>query len=287
MNVQGQVKIEQLQAAKLKVSNVNIQTHLDNGVLEFLPITAALYQGDIQSQAKINFTSAVPKISLDAKLTNLQAEPLLQDLSGDSSKLKLKGAATIDLQITTSGLATQAILKNLNGNGRFSFKNGVLEGIDLAYLVDSAYALVQKQAATTQNTNSTEFGDLNGSAVITNGVVNNNDLYLNSPRFETKGQGSIDLVNQQINYLLQTVSKDAAKNKGKNILNIYNLTIPIRVSGNLKNPSIELDSADLLKQVAKQQVEHVQDKLQEKVKEQLKDKIPGDAGALLQNLLSQ
>jgi AsmA protein len=285
VTLQGKVKVDQLQAAKLKASNLNIQARLQNGVLEFVPVTASLYQGTLDSQMKIVLTSATPQISATAKLTNVQAEPLLQDLGSQDSKIKLKGAANIDLQITTAGTNADVVVRNLNGTSHLSFKDGQLTGINIGNMIDTAYAFIKRQPAPAEGENSTHFGDLIATAVIHNGVITNNDLSVSGPRFDTKGQGTIDLVNEKINYALQTTAKNVGQNHNdKDALNLYNYAIPMSITGSLSNPSIRLDTQALAAEVTKQQVKQVQTKVQDKIRDQIKDKVGGQAGALLQNL---
>jgi AsmA protein len=286
VTMQGKVKVDELQAAKLKASNLNIQARLQNGILEFVPVTASLYKGALESQMKINLITATPQISATAKLTNVQAEPLLQDLGSQGSKIKLKGAANIDLQITTEGTNADVVVRNLNGTSRISFKDGQLTGINIGNMIDSAYAFLKRQPAPAGGDDSTHFGDLTATAVIHNGVITNNDLSVTGPRFDTKGQGTIDLVNQKINYALQTTAKGIGQNHNdKDMLNLYNYAIPVSVTGDLSNPSIRLDTQAIAGEVAKQQVKQVKTQVQDKIRDQLKDKVSGQAGALLQNLL--
>ena len=275
INMQGNMHINELQAEKLHINGVSVQTHMQNGVLEFAPITASLYQGDLQSQAKVDLNGNEPQSSLQANLTHIQIEPLLQDLN-PSSKLKVKGAGSIDLQVTTQGMSSDAIVRNLNGSNHINFQNGEIDGIDIGYLVDTANALVNKQAPAGQSTGSTPFGSLTASGTIHNGVISNNDLLLDSPRFTTKGQGTINLVSQDINYNLETVAKDASAGKGGSLLNAYNFTIPIRIVGSLQAPSIALDTNSIIKQVAKK-----------KIGDEIQAQLPGGAGKLLQNILGQ
>jgi AsmA protein len=258
-----------------------MQTQLKNGVLALKPMTATLYQGNLQANANVNLATATPQISLQAQLNNVQAEPLLQDLQKQGGKIKIKGAGNISLQITTAGLTADAVTRNLNGSGNLSFNNGQLNGVNIGYLLDSGYALIKRQAAPTQNDNVTNFGTLTASVKINSGVVTNNDLLINGPRFTTKGQGTINLVSQQINYSLQIIpiNSTAASNNG--LLNFANLTIPVRVTGNLSNPNVGLDTGMLLQEVAKQQIQKVQDK----IGDQIKNNLPGQAGKLLQNFL--
>jgi AsmA protein len=284
LSINGKIKIAELQAAKLKISNVDIATTMQKGILQITSLTATLYQGNLQSQASVNLLASDTPISFQSKLTNVQAEPLLTDLESQGSKLKVKGMGNIDMKGTTSGLASTNILSNLNGTSTFSFQNGVLEGINLGYLIDSANAFIKGQPAPSKGENVTNFGNLTGTAVIQNGVVTNNDLALISPRFDTKGKGTINLVNQQINYSLELRPKVPGQSTDdKNALNINNLTIPVSVSGDLNNPSINLDMKALGKFIANQQLQKVKDK----IGDQIKDKIPGKAGELLKNFLGR
>lgn len=286
ISLQGKIKLDQIQAAKMKASNLVINAHLQNGILEFTPITAQLYQGTLESQAKINLTTTTPQISAQAKLANVQAEPLMQDLGSQGSKIKVKGTANIDLQITTAGTSSDVVVRNLNGNSHFSFKNGQVSGINIGNMIDSAYAFIKRQPAPAKGEEVTNFGDLTGTALIHNGVITNNDLVVTGPRFDTKGQGTIDLVNKQINYALKTTTKDVGKNHDdKDALNLYSYAIPISISGSLNNPSIRLDTQAIAQEVAKQQIKKVETQVQEKVRDQIKEKVAGQAGALLQNLL--
>jgi AsmA protein len=285
VTLQGKVKVDELQAAKLKASNLNIQLRLQNGILEFLPVTASLYKGTVVSQMKITLTSPVPQISAQGKLTSVQAEPLLQDLGSQGSKIKLKGAANVDLQITTSGMSADVVVRNLNGTSRISFQNGQLTGINIGNMIDSAYAFLKRQPAPSGSEDATNFGDLTATAVIRNGIITNNDLSVTGPRFDTKGQGTIDLVNQKINYLLQTTAKNIGQNHNdKDALNIYNYSIPVSITGSLNSPSIHLDTQAIAQEVAKAQIKQVQSKVQDKIRDQIKDKVSGQAGALLNNL---
>jgi AsmA protein len=281
----GKIKIPELQAAKLKTTDVNVNATLQDGILDLSSITASLYQGTLKSNAKVNLTTTMPQISFQSTLANVQAEPLLTDLDSQGSKLKVKGAGNIEIQATTSGLTADALASNLNGKSTFSFQNGVLDGINIGYLIDSANAFLKGQAAPAQGQNLTNFGNLTGTAQIKNGVVTNNDLTMISPRFDTKGQGTINLVSQQISYGLQVKPKVSGDTGGS--ININDLTLPVSISGNMNNPSVKLDVGALAQYVAKQKIQQVQDKVTSKIADQIKNKVPGQAGALLQNLLGK
>ncbi len=289
VTAQSNMNIDTLQIAKLTLSKLSVKANLQNGVLNFAPISAQLYQGSLNGQASVNLNTPAPQMKLQAQLSNIQAEPMLQDLRGPNQKMTIAGLGNLELQLTTAGQDAASIKNNLNGTSRFSFNNGNIVGVDLGYLVDSAYSLAKRQAPVGSGTGKTSFGTLTGTAIIRNGVIQNNDLFSDAPRFETRGAGTIDLVQQKIDYRLQTTVKQRTGEQKNDLTNLYGISIPVLISGNLNNPSVRLDSGELVKAIAKQQTERVTQQAKDKIEEQLPDKakelLKGKAGDVLNNLL--
>ena len=281
VDVQGKFKIDTIEAKHVKLSQVIFPLHYQIGVLELSPITADFYQGSLQTNAKVNLTGALPQIAMQGKLLNVHTEPLLQDLDGNNQKLKLVGIGNMEWQITTMGPNANAFVKNLNGKAHVSFNQGILQGIDIGYLLDSAYAFAKQKTLTTANARQTDFGSLIGSVVFRDGIIINDDLLFDSQRFKSSGKGSIDLVNQKIDFHLQTVVNQSAMDQRDDWGNLYGLPIPIDITGRLADPTIRLDTTVLAKAVAEQQIKKIETKVQDKIK----DKVQGKAGELLQNLL--
>lgn len=282
VNVSGLIKIDDVQADKIKLSKVNAKVQYQDGVVTLAPLTADFYQGSLSANSKINLNTPDPQIQLQSKLTNVQSGPLLQDLRGANQKMTLTGAANVDLQITTAGKDADTITKNLNGTSRFSLNNGVVEGVDIGYYIDSASSLISQHTVSGTNSEKTTFGTLTATATIQSGVITNNDLILDSPRFETKGKGTINLVSQRIDYALETSVKQSNISTVKNFSGVM---IPIQIAGSLNSPSVRLDTSSLLKTAAKQQIEKHKEQIQQKIEEKIKEKLPEQAGQLLQNLL--
>jgi AsmA protein len=286
VNLQGKIKLENLEAAQLKIANIVMQTQLQNGVLTLTPVTASLYQGMVTGNGKVNLAAAVPQISLQAQLANVQVAPLLQDLKKQDSKFKLKGAGNIDLQVTTAGLDSDSVVRNLNGTGKLSFKDGQVTGINVGYMIDKAVAIIKQQTAPANQEDVTNFGILTANVTIKDGVVTNNDLQMDSPRFTTKGQGTINLVAQKINYVLQaTPSNLTASQTQSSPIDLTKLTIPVNITGNLSDPNVSVDTGAIIKSIAKDQFKKVSDKIHDKVRDQIKAHVPGQAGEMLQNFL--
>lgn len=277
MSLQGKLKIDEVKVNNIKITSLRVPMQYQNGILELSSITGSFYQGSFQGNTKVNLNNVPAQVSMQTKLINFRAESLMQDI-GSNQKLKFTGEGNADFQINTMMGGENASLKNLNGNGQFSFNKGVLQGIDIAYLLNSASAFISRQESSSVNTQQTTFGNLTGRFVIRNGVVASNDLLMNSAEFTTKGQGDIDLVNQTINYHLQTLMNKPAADT--NALNLSSFPIPILVYGSLKNPKIGLDADALAKVIAQQKFKNIKTQ----VKDTLKTNVPEKAGELLQNL---
>lgn len=279
--LKGKLVVDEIDAGHVKVTNVMIPIRYNQGILSLTPISASFYQGKCSGDMNIDLNAAMPHVALIASLSRFNVAALMQDLS-PNQKLTLAGNGNIDIKMTTLGGGKQTMLKNMNGQGHFSSANGALKGIDINYLISSATAKVTKKESSASNTKQTNFDELKGSFVIHGGVIGNNDLVMSSTDFVTKGQGSIDLMNQTIDYRLQTWLTQMGQ--GKQLMNLYGLAIPIRITGSLKTPQMGLDIDALTKLIAEQQVQKVKTQLQERIE---KGKIPEKAGKFLQNLLGR
>lgn len=287
LSANGTFKMDELQTSSLKTTHINGQIHYENGLLRISPLTADFYQGNLHTDAKVNVLSENKDLTLNVKLANVQARPLLKDLKPSMEKFTLTGTLNGDVNLTGTISPALPLTKSLNGNGSVQFTNGTVEGVDLGYLLDSAYALAKRQTLPGNNSNKTAFNSLTGTVVIRNGVMTNNDLKLEAPRLAGEGSGRVDLVNNKIDYSLQASLKKTANDSSDNLKNLFGLPIPVRITGNLVDPNVQLDTSVLAKALAKQQIAKAATKIQEQIQNKLKDKLPGKAGQLLQNLLGQ
>lgn len=280
----GRIKINELNAADYKINNLKTDAKIKENIVTLSNIDGDFFQGKIAGDANIHLSTPL-KMTLNAKIQKVQVEPLMA-LLASNKKIKLTGVGNLEFNINTSGLTSESIQKNLNGNAKLNVQDGILKGIDIAYYIDTANDFFTRQATSNTNTEQTSFGSLNATFVIKNGVVSNKDLILNSPRFTTRGNGSINLPNRKIDFHIQALAnqKEGTKEKS-NLMNLYHLPIPIVLTGDLNNPTIRLDQAVLVQALAVQQTqkvkEKVQAKIEDKIKDKLKDKLPEGAAELI------
>ena len=106
----------------------------------------------------------------------------------------------------------------------------------------------------------TAFKVLSGSALITNGMAQNNDLLLETPGMRATGQGSADLPKERLDYRLSVIR---VKDEGKKC------PWPLLIRGPFAKISPAIDFETLIRCEGKAVVE----KKVEKKKEELKEKL--------------
>jgi len=141
-NVKGLVAAESIKVSNLTVSDIKLPMNLKDGKLNLSGIKANLYEGNMLADASLDGRSKTPKYSFKSSLKNVQALPLVKDLT---EKELVSGMAEISLDIKGSGLDDLSLRKNSNGNGAFSFTEGAIHGVNVAELIRTTYAKIKGQ----------------------------------------------------------------------------------------------------------------------------------------------
>jgi len=262
-NVKGLVAAESIKVSNLTVSDIKLPMNLKDGKLNLSGIKANLYEGNMLADASLDGRSKTPKYSFKSSLKNVQALPLVKDLT---EKELVSGMAEISLDIKGSGLDDLSLRKNSNGNGAFSFTEGAIHGVNVAELIRTTYAKIKGQTVTpSDEPQKTDFASFTGSFTLGQGVVKNSDLKLLSPLLRVSGNGSADIVEETLSYKLNTAIVGSLEGQGgKPIADLKNVTIPLRIKGKMADPDISLEMDKILK-----------DSVKKKAKKKLKDKLKG------------
>lgn len=263
----GQVHIDDLQWHHVRWGHIELPLHYQNGVFASDQITAEGYQGKLNAAVKLSL-ALLPRITVQAKLTNIDSGALLKDLGQDKGRFKWTGAGNVSFKLETMGVRSSALLKNLMGTGQFEFAKGTLKGIDLGYYLNSARDFLKGGSSGAQkNTGQTDFSRFSGTVNIQNGILSNNDLMIVSDLFTTKGSGKLNLLSQQIDYhLVASLNAESASSSVHQWQNLYGVSVPITISGYYNAPNIQLETAQLVNAVAKEAFQHNKEKWEKKIK---------------------
>ena len=246
LDVQGTLRVTTALVAKRDVTDLKISIAAKDKVIHLYPIEAQLDGGRYSGNITWDAQGAIPTLSLDE---HLSAIDMARFLANTAAKGRLSGRATLNLKASARGADVDADLKTLNGNLDADLANGALEGIDVAYELSLAQALLDKTAQpAAANTGRTKFETFRTSLQIANGIAQTHDLTIASQALKVTGQGSVNLSTKAVDFKLLAGILTAPNR---------NTEIPLKVGGTYAALSVKPDLEGLAKDQLKQKLQDV------------------------------
>lgn len=271
LNLNGTITIDKLKAYNIRSEDIRITTVAQHGNLRIHPATAKLYGGTYSGDVRVDARGREPLLSIDEKLKGVQAGPLLKDAAGSDW---VTGTADLTAQLSAKGQAPEQVRRTLNGVVTFAFLNGEIKGVNIPLMIRKANAALRGEPAPPDEPEKTDFASLTGTAQVRNGLVSNRDLDLKSPLIRVTGNGTANLVNEKVDYLVKAVLVASLKGQGGSSLDkLKGVPIPIRVSGTFQNLSYRPDLKEAFKGIQKEKIKEEKQRVEKKVKEKLQDKL--------------
>jgi AsmA protein len=253
LEANGTLALTAVHLAPLDLANVRVVVSTNERVMRIFPLKAEVDGGRYSGDIALDQRGAVPVLSLDEHLSDIDVGKLL---AAESGHLHLSGQGNMNLKASGRGAGADAILKTLNGRFDANVADGAVEGLDLGYELARGEALVnRKDMPGMRNSRRTTFDAFRLSAAITNGVAETHDLMISSAALKVTGQGSVDLPANSVDFSLLV---DTLR-----ILGSTPLRIPVKVTGPMSDPNVIPDIEALAKGQLKQKLEDV---LKEKLK---------------------
>jgi AsmA protein len=280
LDVAGKLTAGKLTVAKLNVTDVTATLNAKSGLIRLSPVAAKLYQGTYSGNIALDARKQTPAISLDEKLTGVQAGPLLKDLQGEEP---MTGTANVTAKLNALGTDPDAVKKTLNGNVAFQFLNGAVNGVNIGKMIRDARARLQGGSpAPSDEPARTDFAEVTGTAKVVDGLVTNQDLSAKSPLLRVTGKGSASLPAESIDYRITATLVASSKGQGgKDLADLSGVPIPVHVTGTFAKPEYGLDMEALAQAVAKSKASALVDEQKAKVTETVKENFGDQAGKLL------
>jgi uncharacterized protein involved in outer membrane biogenesis len=245
----GEARVGRLRMAGLALAEVVLRIEAAQGRITAEPLTAELYEGSYQGKVGIDATGDVPALTIDSRLTGIQAGPLLEDLQGES---RLSGRGDVSLALTARGASTAALTRSLTGDIRIDFRDGAIRGVNIGKLLRA----LESGSFTGQAEESTDFAELAATIRCSEGVCNNDDLKLTSPLLRVSGQGTVvNLTNDTIDYHLRAELLGTALGRGgERLALLEGVPVPIHVKGQTAEPRYVVNLGGLLEEKAKDEL---------------------------------
>ena len=278
LDINGKLKIGKLIVNKLTAEAVENQIVAKNGVITSTQKIGRFYQGSFNGKSTLNVAGKTPRLAVNVNLQNLKAGPLLKDLT---EKEVMDGTGRFKMDINSSGNTVADIKKALGGTLSFRFEDGAVKGINLAKVLRETKAKFEGKTLPPSNEpEQTDFSELSGSAKITRGVLNNQDLSAKSPFLRVRGAGTVNLVKETLNYTVQATVVSSAKGQGgESLKELEGLNVPVKLTGPYTAPNYSVDWGKVLlsSQKAKvdEKVEEKKQELEKKLQDKLGDKLKG------------
>ncbi len=283
LNIEGIFKVQSLMAMGLSGKEVSVKLVAKNGVLKSEQGIKEFYNGRYVGKTIVDARQNTPKIIIKEQVTNINIEPLLIDLLGESP---IAGVANITAALTTRGNTVPAFKSALNGTAEFSFNDGAVTGVDVGALMKQAQAILDGDfvAAFIKGVGKTPFSKASGTAQINGGVINNQDLIVTTPLVNVVGVGTTNLVNEQIDYQLTLQRSKSSAAEEVDSKDIKNILIPVNINGTFAEPNVSLDVKAMVMNTQKAKIDEQKEALKKKITEKINEKLKGPAGELLKSL---
>jgi len=261
LNADGTVSLGKLKVKSLAMQDIHINLSSKNGVVTTQQSVKQFYQGSYSGNLSMDTHGDKPALAVTEKIDHVQIEPLLKDYKGEA---KMSGIVDASAQLQGQGRKADELKASLNGQLSFLFKDGVIKGFNLQKIIDEGKAIIKGSALPSDNKNDqTLFSEMSGTATITNGLIQNNDLAAKSSKLRVDGKGNVNLNSEALDYKIDAklLDSDAASAEPEQVKG----AVAIDIAGTLSNPTYTINIASLLTDKNKAKVEKLIDKLDKKI----------------------
>lgn len=262
----GDFRIGTLVVSGLTATDISLKMNSNGKIVRLTPIKARFYGGNYLGDISINVVGKRPIMTTNQALSGIQAEGLLQDLTGSA---RLQGSGDFNLDIRTDLSNSKSIRRALTGKANMHFTDGAIMGINVAETIRTAQSTFGLDTAPELEASGgpkTDFSELSMSAVFNKGIMQSDDLNMQSPLLRVTGKGQVNLLEESVDFLVKPVLVASLEGQGgKGLDKLSGVPIPIRLSGNMYEPDISVDIMAAVTELQKEMIDQKKDELTNKV----------------------
>lgn len=271
VDVTAALKIQTLQVKNTHWKNVHFSAKAKQGNVQLNPITLHGYGSTINSNINIIAGKNTASLSTVLDIKDIKSGELLKDFMDVKN---LQGFTSINANIETKGIKLSQLKQNLNGDLRFTLKEGTIKGVALEHEINKLEAKIKRKPEPAKPIPlQTKFTNLSASAIIKNGILINKDLRAATPFTRIIGQGRVNLVKEQLDYVatIKLTSSQDIKNTIP-FEKMKAIPLDIHIRGPFDKLSIKANFEKALNSLLKQELKKQKQKLKEQAKRELKEK---------------
>ncbi len=233
LNLRGKLRSDSLRVAHLQAGAFAAELRAASGTLSVEPLTAQLYGGSLSGGLSLS-AGETPKLAVRQKLSGVQIDALLADLTGSEARLSGKGQLLFDLN--AQGATLPALRQSLTGTASLALTRGTLAGVQLGEALLAGKEQLGLTGAERRDsvrlTENTAYNELKASLTVEQGKARSEDLLLKSPLFTSKGEVDLALDTLQIDaWLDTTVAPGLKRASAGELAELSGINIPMRING--------------------------------------------------------
>jgi AsmA protein len=241
IDAQARVSAATINIGDTQFAPAAIDATLAGGVLRTSMSNLGVYGGQANAQLVVDASGATPAYAFTSDLAGVRALPLLKSAAGFD---KLDGKMQAKIAVRSFGASQRAIMSNLSGSVFTVFKDGAIEGLNVAQMIRSltANTLSGWQEGQAQ---ATDLSQLSASFRIDKGQATTGDLNLVGPLVKMTGAGTIDLGVKTLALRVEPKLVMTTEGQGR-AADPVGLGIPVVIEGSWAEPRIYPDMAGIL-----------------------------------------
>jgi AsmA protein len=248
----------------VEIKNLQIAAEVKGQEAKLNALSFQLFEGEVKGQGKLVVGSATPTFSGGVVMQGLQLGPALNAVA--ETPVSVSGTAGADLSVQGRGFSMPDLTKALQGTGHMAVKDGKIQGVNVLQEVASALKVA---GISIGDPNATVFSTIETDLIMKQGVINLQNLLMDSHDFQAAGGGTIGF-DQRLNLIVnlnlsQEVSHKlaAASPVVKIAMKDGRLSLPLTITGTTQAPAYGVD------------VKGLTGKVQEQVKRKVEEAVGG------------
>jgi uncharacterized protein involved in outer membrane biogenesis len=204
------------------ISNLNLGIRLENGRLHIYPASLIYAAGSTSFEILIDASESTPEFILKITGEDIDIEDVLAHVHRPQT---LSGAFNLVLNLQSAGRSAREIASNLKGEFSAALENGRIKRI-VDFLSADAFDLVFGVA---NRRTYTDLQCLFSKIQFENGVGTIENLFMDTPTTWAGGAGNINLADESIDLVVNSVKKKRLIKKGS----------ALQIKGSLAKPAIQ------------------------------------------------
>jgi AsmA protein len=228
-----QLKVARLLRPPYRIDALDLRARIDNGRLELQRVIGRAWGGRFDGSGSADANN--DRLALRLRADDVDLRAVLADTTGYDG---LGGRARLDANLQSRGRTVAAVRGALGGRIELSLQPAALRGVDLTQTLSAWRTLSEASSdmVVSDARRQTDFKQLAATFELRNGVAHSSDLEGESDFLRMAGEGTIDLAQGRLDYLLRArVVNTASGRAGPEMVFLNGVTVPVELHGPFGN----------------------------------------------------